>query len=220
MIVSLIASNTLPVLKEQDTVKAAIELMADSLILHLPVVDQDNMLLGLVDLDLLVDAEVEKISELEEDFLHNVSVKQEDSLRVLLLVIQRHHLSMVPIVDEDRTLIGTVSQPDIINYLAKLQGAESPGGSLVIEFDARDYSLSQIARIAENNEALILSSYIMNQEGSAKLLLYLHFNIMDLSRLISAYERFEYYVAFSFHQSNMSDLIEERYKALMNYLNV
>jgi predicted transcriptional regulator len=220
MIVSLIASNTLPVLKETDKVQSAIELMADSLILHLPVVNEENQLLGLVDLDLLLDAEVELISELKEDYLENVSVKQEDSLRILLLLFQRHHLSMAPIVDEEGTLTGTVSQPDIINFLARLQGAHSPGGSLVIEFEARDYSLSQISRIAENNEAIILSSYIMNQEGSAKLLLYLHFNILDLSRLISAYERFGYHVVFSFHQSNLSDLIEERYDALMHYLNV
>ena len=193
--------------------------MADHAVAHLAIVDEDGMYLGLIELEDLLDSDVELISELEESF-ETWRVGPEARLADVLEIFRQHELTAVAIVSLEGKYESIVSSHDFIRHFANLSGSGNPASSMIISLEARDYAMSQIAKIAENNDAQILSAYLMNSEEGSQVLLYLHFNISDLSRLIAAYERFGYSIIHVHHHSQHTDLLEERYAALMSYLNV
>jgi len=92
---------------------------------------------------------------------------------------------------------------------------------LVLSVKVHDYSLAEIARLVESNEAKILTSYIENDElDPIYLRVVLRINQTDLTRVIATLERFGYVISNSFHQATSPTVDQERFDALMRYLGV
>ena len=83
-----------------------------------------------------------------------------------------------------------------------------------------NYSLSEIARIAESENATILCSFLTHLEDSNALYVTLKVNVMDLSRLAAAFERFEYPVTGKFTEEDYEDTLKSRYESLLKYLEI
>ena len=84
----------------------------------------------------------------------------------------------------------------------------------------RDYSLAEIARLVESENASILSSFISSRPDSSKLEVTLKLNRREIKHIVATFERFEYVVKASFQESDYMDSLMERYDSLMNYLSV
>mgnify|MGYP000024967381 CR=1 FL=1 len=116
--------------------------------------------------------------------------------------------------------MGLITVEDLIKKLADTGSITHPGGVLVLEMAPRDYSLSEIARIIELENATILSSFISSPFGTDNLELTLKLNKEDLKHIVATLERFEYNVKSSFYESDYIDSLHDRYDELMRYLNV
>ena len=99
--------------------------------------------------------------------------------------------------------------------------AEYPGGIIVLEMNSHDYSLAQIARIVEDNDAKILSSHVLSVAHSIKIEVTLKINRMDLTSIIQSFQRFGYVIKASVHGYNRNeDVLRDNYDQFMMYLNV
>ena len=100
--------------------------------------------------------------------------------------------------------------------------AEYPaGGIVVLEMNAHDYSLAQIARIVEDNDAKILSSHVLSIAHSIKMEVTLKINQMDLTSIIQSFQRFGYIIKASVHGFNRNDdVLRSNYDQFMMYLNI
>ena len=95
------------------------------------------------------------------------------------------------------------------------------GGVIVLELNANDYSLAQIARIVEDNDAKILSSHVTSIPNSFKMEVTLKINQTDLTSIIQSFQRFDYTIKASFQGSNrQEDVLRKNYDHFMLYLNV
>jgi len=96
-----------------------------------------------------------------------------------------------------------------------------PGGIIVLEMNANDYSLAQIARIVEDNDAKIMSSHVASITNSDKIKLTLKINQTDLTSIIRSFMRFDYTIKASFQGYNRyEDVLRKNYDQFMLYLNV
>lgn len=96
-----------------------------------------------------------------------------------------------------------------------------PGGIIVLELNANDYSMAQIARIVEDNDAIILSSYVASKSNSFKIEVTLKINQTDLTSIIRSFMRYEYNIKASFQGNNRyEDVLRKNYDQFMLYLNV
>ena len=96
-----------------------------------------------------------------------------------------------------------------------------PGAVIVLEMNAHDYSLAQIARIVEDNDAKILSSHVTSLANSFKIEVTLKINQTDMSSIIRSFMRFDYTIKASFQGKNRyEDVLRENYDQFMLYLNV
>ena len=126
----------------------------------------------------------------------------------------------IAVVAADDSYVGTASAKSIINKLGSNSSIMEPGGMIVLELNKSDYSLSEIARIVESNDALILNCFISSNENINQIEVSLKINKTDLEDIIHSFERYEYIVKATYHQASATDDMQDRYESLMHYLNI
>jgi len=220
MIVSEIQLSLVPVLKPSDVVAFAIDRMLESRLFDLPVVDEDQRLLGMLRYETLEEHEQDKTLESLKTEWKSFSVSGTDPFIHLLQLFEQDQTTAVPVVDEDDFHIGTVQVHDLAIWLATQSVVAQPGGLLTLKVAQNNYSLSEIARIAESNNGTIINLRLSSDDEPNTMLIHLKLNLMDLTYVMATFERFGYRIQSFNHQSHLSDFYTERYDALMRYLDI
>jgi hypothetical protein len=103
---------------------------------------------------------------------------------------------------------------------ATIDPIKNAGGIIVLQINLRDFDLVEIAGIIESNDAKIMGLYTYSSEDSMKLEVTLKLNILDISTVLMTFNRYNYLIKASFGQTDLDNLLRDRYDALMSYLNV
>jgi|JI8StandDraft_2_1071088.scaffolds.fasta_scaffold01851_5 CBS domain-containing protein len=208
---------TIPTLKSKDSVSFALELMHDERLFVLPVLDEDGIYLGIADYDRLLS--LKKTSKLNQvELIQQTTLTSVNSVYDAIRLF-RTGQELVVLLDDHGYFENVLTPKSIVEHFAQLGAVESPGGYLTLRVEQNNYSLSEIARIAESNNALVLSLLLSSTTDVGYLDITLKFNLEDLTYLIATFERFSYQVTGYHHQSNVGDLYNERYLSLMRYLS-
>jgi acetoin utilization protein AcuB len=220
MIVSEIQLSLVPVLKPSDAVAFAIDRMLESRLFDLPVVDEEQRLLGMLRYETLEEQDEDSNLESFKAEWKDFSVQATDPFVRLLHLFEQDQTTAVPVVDEDHFHIGTVQVHDLAAWLATQSVVAQPGGLLTLKVAQNNYSLSEIARIAESNNGTIINLRLSPDNEPEFMLIHLKLNLMDLTYVMATFERFGYRIQNFNHQSHLSDFYTERYDALMRYLDI
>jgi hypothetical protein len=130
-------------------------------------------------------------------------------------------LSAVPVLDLHHEYCGVITVFDLAQKFADLVAVSEPGGVIVLELNAIDYSLSQIAQIVESNDAKILSFYVNKEPESTQITVTLKINVIDLSAIIQTFVRYDYNIkAVYMDESIIQNLYDDRFDQLMKYMNM
>lgn len=213
-------TDLVPPLKTSDSVDRALHWMTEFRVNHLPIVNNRDFL-GLISEDDILD-----LNEPEEPIgnqklsLKHPFVYEAAHLYEVLKLIDDQKLTVVPVLDEDERYLGLITLEVLVHRLANMSSVTEPGGIVVLEMGVRDYSLSEIARIVESNNARILSVSITSQKDSTKIDVVLKINQTDLTYILNSFERFDYHVKATVHQDIFKDDSKDRYDEFMKYLNI
>jgi len=212
-------SEDIPPLTHTDTGEKALRWMDEFKVSHLPVLKNGNFVGVISESDILDKMDVQDTLDKLFDHLPRPYVNQNSHIYEVLAKISEHKLSILPILDENEKYLGCTSIHNLITKIANTGSIKESGGIIVLEVNAVDYSMAQIAQIVESNNAKILSSYIMSPSDSNKLEVTLKINQIELDRIIRTFERYDYTIKASFQKSSGDEDVQFRYDALMNYLN-
>lgn len=210
----------LPELTMEDSSVNVLNLMDEYRVSHLPVLE-GRRFIGLVS-----EEELLTIDHPTKGLLHgnhelmDIKVQAGQHLYDIIDLIYEHHLTIVPVVDDDDKYLGSITLTCIIEGLAKTQAVHDPGGIIVLSMNAHDYSLQQIAGIVEGNDAKILSSTLTTSQNSSQIEVTLKINREDLNPILQTFNRYDYTVKSFYHESELSDDLKDRYEELMKYLNM
>lgn len=212
--------NELTVLKPTDSVDLAITLMDEHKVMHLPVVHH-NQLKGIIsENQLMNNLDAAHVRELLVKDTP-ISVTNLDHLFEVIRVMNENELTSIAVLNaKSQAYMGCISIHQLMRVISEMPVVQSKGGIIVMEMQIRDYSLSQIARIVENNNAIILGSIITRSPDTSVIELTLKINKSNVQAIIQSFERFNYKVVSSYDQSDQSDMMQDRYDALMKYLNI
>jgi acetoin utilization protein AcuB len=211
-------TDEIPPLTHSDSGEKALRWMDEFKVSHLPVLKNGNFVGLLSESDVLDKMDlVENLDKLF-DHLPRPYVFANAHIYEVLSKISEHKISVLPILDENEKYLGCTTVYHLLTIIANTGSIKESGGILVLEVNSVDYSMAQIAQIVESNNAKILSSYIMSSMDSNKLEITLKINLIDLSRIIRTFERYDYVIKASFQKSEGDDDIQYRYDALMNFL--
>jgi acetoin utilization protein AcuB len=214
---SKLLTSEIPSLSAHDEPMNALDLMDQFRISHLPVIE-NNKLLGLIAEDSLMDLET-----LQGDPtglpLIRASVQPDTHILDILKLASEHRLSIIPVTDADNNYLGSIRLEDLVEQMSEMQGANQRGGILVLEMWDKDYSMQQISRIIEENNAKILSTSVSPGEGG-KIEVNIKINQPDLNAIISSFERFGYNVKANYQELAYTEDLRKRYDELMRILNI
>jgi CBS-domain-containing membrane protein len=129
-------------------------------------------------------------------------------------------LTVVPVLDAEEHYLGVITSAQLLSSLSSMASVAEPGGIIVLEMNTHDYTLTEIGRIVESNDAKILSSFVSSNADSTKIEVTLKINRKDLTAILQTFERFNYTVKAWYHQSEFDDDLKTRYDSFMNYINI
>lgn len=221
MIAKELISDDVPEISPNDNGQKASTLMDEFRMTHLPVINGQNQLVGMLSETALFDVDDwDAPVESYKSTLVDISVKENDHIFTVIKQMGENNSSCIAVVSEKQQFIGSISIYHLMKIISQLALFQDHGGILELEMNIIDYSLSEIANIVESNNAKILGMYIRNHPDSRKIHVALKINKSDLSAVVQTFERYEYTIAARFYQNNENDDLQNRYDNLMNYLNI
>lgn len=213
-----VISPSLPSLQLQDKIFNALQLMNDTHISHLALVDDDKYI-GLVSEEDLLQApdDTMEIGELKESFPAVRVMETEHFLKALQVAVEAR-LSVIPVVSSSGEYAGVISYRELLKKASDFMNVKTPGGLIVLEIDPTKYSFSEISRLVETNDAQItqLNTYTDPHTGLMQVTLKL--NKVEVSDIIATFQRYEYSVKYFFGEELYENELRTNYENLMNYL--
>ncbi|MBL7848044.1 MAG: CBS domain-containing protein [Cyclobacteriaceae bacterium] len=211
----------IPPLKVTDDAHKAIVWMEEFRCSFLPVVDE-GLLLGFISEEIIMESN--DIEKTVGSFLlvgKDCTISLDSHFFDILRVAGEHKLNMVAVLNEHGKYAGIITVQDVMASFAQSASVQMPGGILVLSMDLIDYSLAEISRYVEENNAKIISSTMVEDVlDKGKIKLTLKINQLDLSRIVATLERFGYRVIGRYQEDARDDDSKERLDMLMKYLNI
>jgi CBS domain-containing protein len=215
---NLMTEAILP-LRTSDTGDDALAIMGENFVRHLPIVN-NHQLLGLLSEDDIFDNDAsEPVGSYRLTLMH-ARVRKDDHVYEVMRQMAEYQLTVVPVVDLEGNYIGMITLEDVLRFFAESNPFRDPGGIIVLEVARQDYSMAEIARIVESENALILSSFVQAYPESSRIDVTLKINRQNIWPVLATFERFNYQVKASFGETDYYETLKERYDALMTYLKV
>lgn len=215
----LLISDSIIPLRTSDTGEEALAMMNDFYVRHLPIVNNTE-LLGLIAEDDILDNDPEEAVGTYSLSLVNAYVRANDHIYETLRLLSEYQLTLVPVVDDENNYIGLVTLEDIVHYFAKTASFSESGSILVLEVNKHNYTLSEIARIVESENATIISAFITSTPEYAMLDVTIKINRQNIGNIIASFLRYDYTIKASFNEQEYIDSLKDRYDSLMAYLSV
>lgn len=221
MIAQELINHMVPPLKVTDDAHKAIVWMEEFRCNYLPVVD-DGELQGFISEEIILESnEIEKSVGSFNLKGKACTVSMDSHFFDILRVAGEHKLNMVAVLNEEGKYAGIITVQDVMSSFAQSASVQMPGGILVLSMDLIDYSLAEISRYVEENNAKIISSTMVEDTlDKGKIKLTLKINQLDLSRIVATLERFGYRVIGRYQEDARDDDSKERLDMLMKYLNM
>jgi len=167
MIIEEIMKTDVAVLLSTNTIADAIRLMDTRKIRHIPIVDQNNHLQGLITVAKIREAtpSIFHANEHPEDLKQPLETIMEknvitghplDFVEETAGLFYEHKISCMPIIN-DQKLIGIVTETDLLRTMVELTGAHQPGSQIEIKVPNLTGVLSDITAVIKKRNANILS---------------------------------------------------------------
>jgi acetoin utilization protein AcuB len=220
MFAGKLIKDTIPPLKATDTCQRALQWMDEFHVSCLPVTNGKNYI-GLVYQDKLVELNVPDNSlQSIETPLNRIFVNSNQHVYDVVKFAAIHHCDIIPVLNDQQEYEGMITINDLVQYFAESRSVYMPGGIIVLEVRFSDYSMSQISQIIESDGAHILSTSVSTTPDPQLIELTIKIDKVDISRILSAFYRYNYHVTASYFQSEYGDDLKDRYESLMNYLSI
>ncbi|MCU0423043.1 MAG: CBS domain-containing protein [Bacteroidia bacterium] len=216
MLVNEILSEWIIPLKKTDTCDAVAMFFADAQTLELPVVEQGKFI-GYVGLQ---SALVNKSKRVEEIIEHqHITIHNDLHIFDAALFLSQSGRYCVAVCDEQGVYKGAITLKEINKAISTDAAWAIPGAIVTLEMPARDYTLTELSRLAEMNQVKITGVHIGRVQDSEQLLVSLKFNSTEINQVLHAFERYDYVIK-SVHQiSSINEDLSARMQWLIKYLN-
>jgi acetoin utilization protein AcuB len=219
MTASELITNSIPHLKKSDTVQQALNLMHEFHVSDLPVVI-DNKSAGILNETDLQEADGDALIETQIELAEQIYVSGSDFFLAPLKMMHQRQISVLPVVKEDGEYLGLIAAEDLIKAAAHYNAAAEPGGVIILQMAPNNFSISELGRIVESNDARIIHLNTWADQASGMLMIAIKISKPDLQDVLASLERYEYNVVQYFGENLSEDELRVNFDHLMNYLNI
>lgn len=221
MIAAELINHMIPPLKQKDEAHKALVWMEEFRCNELPVVDNENFLGFITEEMIMEENDAEKLIESFDKIGSECFLGTGSHVYDVVKTAAENDLKMVGVLDEGNAYQGVITVQDTINSMAQSIAIQMPGSILVLSVSNIDYSLSEMSRLVEENDAKILSSSVKEDDfDSAQLRVTLKINKPDLAPIVATFERFGYKVIGRFQETRIVERDKEKLDMLFRFLDI
>ena len=125
--------------------------------------------------------------------------------------------NLVPVIDKNEKYLGYIAYDDVFGELSKYPLFSENGAILTVETSAKNYSMTEIAKIVESNNVRFYGSFI-NLVNEDVIQVTMKISAGTLSSVDETFERYGYNIIHKFYHDEKEDLIKDRYQYFQKYL--
>ena len=220
MLVSQVASINIECLDIEESYSVAQNLAFDLDIFHIPIASKGKYL-GLLPLNQLHTPEEKntKIKEFQLDLIPGGIPETSYLIDIFGLFIEKD-LTALSVIDNEGRFKGLLSQSDVIRYLSSIYSTSDAHAVITLRIKPIDYSLQEIARIVESNNAKIIHLYFEPNTSSKDSQCIIQLNKSDIAPILATFSRFGYDIISHTSTGQWGENWRDRYDLLMKYLNI
>ncbi|MFC0473231.1 acetoin utilization AcuB family protein [Halalkalibacter kiskunsagensis] len=198
MIIEQIMKRDVITVIESSTIKEAMQLLELHQIRHIPIVNEQKELVGIVSDSDIRDASpsIFHFTDHLEDFLkpissimkkHVITAHPLDFVEEVSTLFYEHHIGCLPILDGDK-LVGIVTETDMLHTLVELMGAHQPSSHIEVKVENITGKLSDIAAIFKDLKVNITSVLVYPHLDPAFKVLVFRVQTIDPRKVVKVIE--------------------------------
>lgn len=220
MIASELISYDIPPLKLSDSGEKALGWMEEFKVNDIPIVEAGEYIGLIHESDILDrDNQEDAISSYNIDFRKPFAHQNQHIFEIIGLII-KNDVDILPIVDQDEKYHGVITIKNVLKFFSKAISIANHGSIITLELNLHDYSLAEISKLVESDDAKILASFITSHPDSTKLEVTLKINKTEITRILHTFERFNYVVTASYNETEYEKDMQKRYDEFLRFLNM
>lgn len=213
-------NDTIQPLTLNDTGLQALNRMEELRADHLPIIN-DHQYIGMIsEEDILKLTALDQALENQKLSLIHPSVRGNQPVFEVVRTMSQDKLTLIPVLDENNAYLGLITLNDVLKHYADSGIFEDANGVIVLEMGPKNYSMAELGRLIESENAKIISSYVTPNPRNETIDVTLKINQPELTRILSSLTRHGYFVKEHYHQSEFMEDLKSRYDSLMNYLGI
>ncbi len=125
--------------------------------------------------------------------------------------------NVLPILDKSEKYLGYLSCDDLFGEFAKYPLFSETGAMLVIQMPEKNYSMTEICKIVEGNNAKIYGCYVSAfVDGDVQVTLKI--SSANLSSIDETFERYGYSVVQKYYDDEKEELLKDRFGFFQKYM--
>ncbi len=221
MLVNEILNTEIAPLKLSDPVSLA---LAKIDLLHINkfvVVDDENKIQGMISIETLAEV-VDEDTLLKELPLDDVIwVTKAEHIFETTRRMFAQELYVLPVADSELNFQGLVRKREVLNALGEIFNLATYGSVITIELSQMDYTLTEIVRIIETEEAKILGVAVQQPSDELdSIRVSIKLNLEDSSVVSAALRRFGYIIVSEAQSQDLENKFSDRADELIRYLDI
>ena len=207
-------------LQTEDTVGLALSKLETLHVSKLPVVE-NGKLIGMISLETLIEIDNDSLLIKELPLEEPIFIDKDTHLFEATRKMLSLELYILPVVNSSHDFLGVIKKREVLEALGDLFNLETLGSVFTIEMTPYDFTLSELVRIIEIEDAKIMGVAVQKpNEHSDFYRVSVKLNIEDSSAVSSALQRYGYVVTSQFSSLTMEKDFSDRADELIRYLDL
>lgn len=182
-------NESINVLRNTDTVTAAVGYLNGQGLTELPVLKNKN-LLNYARIDFLnqIDNHSVRLDEVISENVHSPVVFLNQHLYEIVPIMAASELSVIAVLDENQEFVGTIDQRRINKLITESLTYRGLGAVIVLDLEDKDFSPATICRWVEENGAKVIGMMVKS-EPMGRLKVNLKLNTTVSRNIVSTFQR-------------------------------
>lgn len=204
MLVEEIMKTNVITLSANNLIKDAVKLMKQHAINHIPIVNTEKNVIGIIsdrDIRDALPSVLHKVDSTEDPQIpissimtkNVISAHPLDFVEELSTIFYDYKIGCVPIVDQNK-LVGIVTKTDILYTLIQLTGANQPSSQIEVQVENVTGKLAEVASIIKKRNTNIISVLVYPGKIEGYKVLVFRVNTMNPTNVISDLQSSGYHV--------------------------
>ena len=206
-----------PALQLSDTVAAARKLISDDCCL---VVLQDQQFKALFYAEHLEGSQDSATLETCMNYYSPVVLSESDFFLTALRKMKEQHVDCLPVISLTGEYLGMITQELLIDKTSEYLSAGEPGGVIILQMPPTQFSISELGRIVESNNAKILHLTTWTDPPTGLFMVSMKVNKIDIQDILASFERYQFNIVQYFGENLSEETLKSNFDNLMNYLSM